>query len=192
VAFVLVAPPEAEPLTAAEAEEHLRLEAGQGGAAVARLIRTARQHVERVTSRALVTQTWELVLDRFPSSSEIRLGKGSLLEVASVKYLAAAGALEQTLAAAEYQVDTARVPGRIVRVPGSSWPATADRINAVRVQFDVGFGEAAAVPEPIRAAMLLLVGHLYEHRESEIVGTITSPLQFAVNALLAPYVLHGV
>jgi uncharacterized phiE125 gp8 family phage protein len=189
--FVLVAPPAAEPLTPAEVENHLRLEAGADPVKVNSLILAARQHVERVTSRALVEQSWELVLDRFPACRAIRLAKGELRSVASLKYLDGDG-VEQPLDAAVYQVDTARVPGRVVLASGASWPATSDRINAVRVRFVAGFGAAAAVPEPIKAAMLLLIGHLYEHRESEIVGTITSPLQFALNALLAPYVLHGV
>jgi uncharacterized phiE125 gp8 family phage protein len=190
--FVLVAPPAAEPLTQAEVENHLRLEAGVDAVKVNSLILVARQHVERVTSRALVEQSWELVLDRFPACREIRLAKGDLRSVTSVKYLDRDG-VEQPLDAAAYQVDTARVPGRVVLAPGESWPATSDRINAVRIRFVAGFGAAAAaVPEPIKAAMYLLIGHLYEHRESEVVGTTVSPLQMAVNALLAPYVLHGV
>lgn len=189
--FVLVTPPAAEPLTPAEVENHLRLEAGADLVKVNSLILAARQHVERVTSRALVEQSWELVLDRFPACREIRLAKGELRSVTSVKYLDGDG-VEQTLDVAQYQVDTVRVPGRIVLAPGASWPATSDRINALRVRFVAGFGAAVAVPEPIKAAMYLLIGHLYEHRESEVIGTITSPLQMAVNALLAPYVLHGV
>ncbi|OYQ76051.1 head-tail connector protein [Wohlfahrtiimonas chitiniclastica] len=39
----------------------------------------------------------------------------------------------------------------------------------------------------IKAAVLLVLGTLYENRENEIVGSITSPLKFGTKALLDPY-----
>ena len=189
--LVLVTPPAEEPLTLTEAEEHLRIEDGADHQVTSRLIAAAREHVESYTWRALVTQTWELALDEFPSGA-IDLAKGRLGSVVSVRYRDSAG-VEQTLDAGAYQIDDVSEPGRILPAPGTSWPSTeAGRVNAVRVRFVAGYGGAAAVPTPIKAAMLLLVGHLYEHRESEILGTVVSPLHFAVDALLSPYRLHWV
>jgi uncharacterized phiE125 gp8 family phage protein len=185
VTLVLVTPPATEPLTAAEAKEHLRVEHAADDGYIGGLIVAARRHVESVTWRALVTQTWELVLDAFPSGV-FELAKGTIQSVESVKYFDLEGT-EQTLAQAAYQVDTVREHGRVAPAPGTSWPSTADRLNAVRVRFVAGYGNADAVPGDVKAAMKLLIGHLYEHRESEVIGTIVSPLQFAVNALLAPH-----
>ncbi len=39
----------------------------------------------------------------------------------------------------------------------------------------------------LTAAMLLLIGHWYENRESVVVGTITAELPMAVEALIGPY-----
>jgi uncharacterized phiE125 gp8 family phage protein len=183
--LVLVTPPAAEPITDAEAKLHLRLETAADDVYVGGLIVAARRHVESVAWRALVTQTWELVLDEFPVGV-LRLAKGTIQSVESVKYRDVDG-VEQTLAPAAYQVDTVSEHGRIAPAPGTSWPSTAPRLNAIRVRFVAGYGDAAAVPEDVKAAMKLLIGHLYEHRESEIVGTISSPLKFAVDALLAPH-----
>lgn len=195
--FVLITPPTTEPLSLEEAKLHLRLEEPVLEAEnvyVGGLVAAARRHVEKVTGRALVTQTWEAVEDGFPCA-ELRLAKGELQSVTSVKYLDAAGA-EQTLDAAAYQVDAVRRPGRlggrVVLAPGAAWPATAaGRINAVRVRFVAGYGAASAVPDDIKQAMRLLIGHLYEHREEEITGTITSRFAIAKDALLTPYMLHG-
>lgn len=186
--LVLITPPATEPLTTLEAGLHLRVEPlSEDDPYIDALITAARQHVEQHLGRALVTQTWEAVLDEFPEGDEIRLSKGALQSVTSVTYLDSAGA-QQTLATSEYQVDTASVPGRIVLAPSESWPDTdSDRVNAVRVRFVAGYGAASAVPQPIKAAMLLLIGHLYEHREEEVVGTITSRFSFATDALLSPY-----
>jgi uncharacterized phiE125 gp8 family phage protein len=189
--LILVSPPTEEPVSISEAEEHLRVETADEYKHVERLITAARQYVEDYTWRALVTQTWELVLDEFPDG-EVELRKGRLSSVTSITYYDTAGTL-QTLAPAAYQVDDASDPGRVLPAPGASWPDTqAERVNAVRVRFVAGYGNAAAVPQAIKAAMLLLIGHLYEHRESEVIGTIVTPLNFAVDALLAPYRLHWV
>ena len=37
--------------------------------------------------------------------------------------------------------------------------------EAVQIRFVAGYGAAAAVPEDIKEAMLLIIGHLYAHRE---------------------------
>lgn len=42
------------------------------------------------------------------------------------------------------------------------------------------------LPETMRQAMLLLVGHYYENREGVVTGTISKEIEFAVSALLWP------
>ena len=42
----------------------------------------------------------------------------------------------------------------------------------------------------VRAAALLIVGHLYENREAVVIGTIATDLPMGVELLLAPYVIH--
>ncbi|MBY5942774.1 head-tail connector protein [Halomonas sp. DP5N14-9] len=44
----------------------------------------------------------------------------------------------------------------------------------------------------VRTAMLLLIGHWYENREAVVVGTITSEVPMAVEALIQPYRIYGV
>jgi uncharacterized phiE125 gp8 family phage protein len=180
----VVTPPVSEPITLAEAKDHLRLEGVDDDAYVTTCIRAARQHVEQVCWRGVVTQTREAVLDRFPCEP-LDLPGGNLGGIVSVVYVDPEGA-EQTLAPATCEADTVSEPGRLLLADGQSWPATRCRWNAVRVRYTVGW-EVADVPAPIKQALLLLVAQMYEHRVPEVIGGTISKVAFAVDALLDPY-----
>lgn len=181
----VVTPPGAEPVTLAEAKDHLRLEITDDDAYVSVLIQAARQHIEEVCWRGVVTQTWEAVLDGFPSGEALNLPGGNLGAISSVTYTDAEG-VSQTLAVSVYEADTVSLPGRLLLAYDESWPSARSRWDAVRVRYTVGW-EVADVPAPIRQALLLLVAHLYEQRAPEVTGTIVTKVAFAVDALLAPY-----
>lgn len=107
----------------------------------------------------------------------------------AVTYLDTAGAV-QTLAPATYVVESFDSrPGRLwLNVAGGySWPDTLDRFDAVRVQYTVGWATAGQVPGPLKQAVLLLVSQMYEYRTPQVTGTIVSSLEFAIDALTAPY-----
>lgn len=182
---LLVTPPAAEPVTLTEAKAHLRLEHALDDTYVTALIKAARIHAEDVCWRGFVTQTWELILEAFPGADEVELRKGNLGAVTSVKYIDANG-VEQTMASADYVVDTVSVPGRVLLAYGKSWPTTRDQWDAVRVRYTVGWAEAA-VPLPIKQALLLLVSQMYEHRTPEVIGATLAKVGFAVDSLLSPY-----
>lgn len=196
MSLALVTAPAAEPLTRTEAKTHLRVDTSftADDTLIDALITTARQHVENHTRRALVTQTWDLFLDGFPSSNEICVPLPALQSVTSLKYTDSAGAVT-TWSTANYIVDTAHAPGRIVPAYGVYWPVfTPSPSNPVAVRFVAGYGAAAAVPEAIKAALKLLIGHWYENREA-VTGisnsTALAPVPLAVEALLAPYRVWG-
>ena len=58
--------------------------------------------------------------------------------------------------------------------------------DAVRVDFTCGYGAASDVPEPIKRAVLLLVGTLYANRESVAPVAMHEIPQSAI-WLLSPY-----
>jgi hypothetical protein len=108
----------------------------------------------------------------------------------AVKYIDANG-VQQTLDPSVYVVDNVREPARLQLAYGQSWPLTRDQWDAVRVQYQVGWVDAPSVPGPLKQAMLLLISQLYEHRTPEVAGVIT-PVQFAFDALIAPYRLNRI
>jgi len=185
--FKLITAPAAEPVLLADVEGQCRASLTAEAATVSLMITAVRQKAETALHRALINQTWDLVLDGFSSSIEIE--KPPLVSVSSVKYYDLDGTL-QTLAATEYTVDTDSTPGRVYPAYGKTWPVTQNRPNAVRIQFVAGYGAAGTnVPACIRQWMLLNVANLYENRESETVaeGRLTAvDLSTMADALLDP------
>jgi uncharacterized phiE125 gp8 family phage protein len=161
----LITAPATNPVDSATVKAHLRV-IGTSEDALIDLYTTAAtgalDGVNGLLGRCLVTQTWEYVLDSFPSP-EIKIPLPPLQSITSIKYIDTAGA-EQTLDSARYAVDTASDPGWVV-VDEDGWPDTSDTANAVTIRFVAGYGAAASVPAPLRSAILLHVGDLFENRQ---------------------------
>jgi uncharacterized phiE125 gp8 family phage protein len=194
--YRITSQPAEEPVTLAEAKAHLRVDDTADDALVNALIVAARQQVEGWTNRALVTQDWELSSDSFPRFCDnqwifderatecdtIRLPLGNLDEdTVEITYVDVTG-VTRTLAPSLYQIDAASEPARLIPAYASYWPIVrCPQLNAVTVAFTAGYGTAADVPQSIKQAILLLIGHLYENR------TETAEMPKAVGALLDPY-----
>lgn len=183
----LVTAPAAEPVDLATAKAHLRVDIPDDDALITSLIATARQHAEAITRRALITQTWDLVLDAWPDDDRIDIPLPPLQSVTSITYKDSAGAA-YTVPATDYIVDTVSSPGRVVLGYGKTWPSTAlYPAGAITVRFTAGYGDATAVPEAIKAAIKLLVAHFYENREPVVIGKAMNDLPLTIEALLWPF-----
>jgi uncharacterized phiE125 gp8 family phage protein len=175
--------PTHEPVTLSEAKAQLRRSDAVEDSLITGLIQAAREKVEKDTGRALVTQTHDVYFDGVPCGDAFLLPNGRLQSVTSVKYYDEDNA-EATFATSKYLVDTASEPGRIVLNADYNWPdadVTLRAANAVIVRGVFGYGSAAAVPQSLKQAMLLLIGTLNEHREQVIVS------QFAGQFLVIPF-----
>lgn len=155
----------------------------------ARLMRLASAAVaftERYINRAFLKRTYLYKLSMFGSSMRgelddfwfepigglerktpiIVLPYPPLVQVNSVKYYDEAGVL-QTISPSNYQVDTASEPGRIAPVYGYMWPTTGVRLNPIEIEYVAGYGdEFGSVPVDLRHAVMMLIGHYNENRES--------------------------
>ena len=189
VGFALVTAAVAEPISVIEAKDHLRVTDGAEDALITALITAARQSIEgRFGSlqRALMTQTWDWFLDGFPSGdAPMQVPFPPLQSVTSITYVDDAGAT-QTWSSAKYSVNTKSLIGLIAPAYGESYPSTRAIMNAVTVRFVAGFGAGVDVPMPIKQAMLLQVGHMYEQRETHVFGATVEMLP-TVRNLLSPY-----
>ncbi|MBE9509139.1 MAG: phage head-tail connector protein [Chloroflexi bacterium] len=174
--LVLETAPSIEPLVRdTTVKDHLRITQTDENDLLDRLIQAAREHLEDDTRRAVITQTWNLYLDAFPSSSAtpILLPLPALQSVGGdgggfIKYYDQNNVL-QTWSTDDYQVSITSLPGRILPAHGEVWPTTYGILDAVQIQFVCGYGDAVTdVPEKLRQAMLLLIGSMYENRESEV------------------------
>jgi uncharacterized phiE125 gp8 family phage protein len=175
-----------KPMSLAEAKLHLRIDGTDEDANVTSLISRATNYAEQQTGRALVSQQWRLILDGFPSGS-IKLPLPPLASVESITYTDTDGAT-QTLSAADYLVNPFGLIGEVSLAYGKSWPETRAQAMAVQVVFTCGYADAASVPQAIKAAILLLIGHLDQNREAA--GSQQSfSLPTGVEALLSSYVV---
>ena len=168
-----ITPPDDEPVSMEDVQGQTRIDdlSGEAGA-VSLFISAVRDRAETITRRALLTQTWELVLNDFPGSmGGIILPLPPLQSVASITYVDTAGAL-QTLDSALYQVDSDSEPARIFSAYGTYWPETQESPACVRIRFICGYGDTSdTVPAAIRQWILMNVANLYENRETETVAS---------------------
>ena len=90
------------------------------------------------------------------------------------------------MAGSDLFLDTKSEPGRICLAYGKSWPSMSLReYNGVCVTYIGGYGtDTALVPSKVKQAILLLIAHWYENRETVNIGSITSKLDFTVESLL--------
>ncbi|MDB5597383.1 MAG: hypothetical protein JWM36_4344 [Hyphomicrobiales bacterium] len=181
----LITPPAEEPISISEAKSHLRVEHDEDDDLIGSYVAAARHHLEMMTGRAFVTQTWEAVCNAF-SCHGMELARVPVQSVVSIKFDDVTGT-EQTLPSDRYVLDNLREPAWLIAGATNGWPSTADAVNAVRVQFVAGYGAAASVPVSIKQAMKLLVGHWYASREAVDASGRGSELPFGVIALISPY-----
>lgn len=194
--YTLVTAPTTTVISVEEAKLHLRVTEDDEDTLIQSLIKAATAFAETWTKRQFITATYDLYLDTFPSSdwgygadgweykrSEIVVPKPPLQSVTSVKYYDIDGVL-QTLVATTYDVDLSVDPGRIRIAYNQSWPSVQSKSNAIVIRFVCGYGLAPAVPDTIKAAIKLHIGHLYENREAVNIGNLTTPLELAYESLL--------
>lgn len=147
-------------------------------------------HIENITRRALLTQTWYYYLDEFPSGDSIWLPFGNLQAAGLALSYKDSDATETTMTlTTDYLIETnGDQIGRVVLPYGESWPSfTAYPSNPITVEFACGWTAAASVPETIKAALLLVCADLYENREGQILNSFTYHENRAVQALLASH-----
>lgn len=189
----LVTAPTEEPVSLEEAKAHLREDSTDEDGLVSALISAAVGHMDGwsgILGRCMITQTWAESFDGFPSGyhgNKLRFRLSPNLDLAWIKYRDSAN-VEQTLSTTVYEGPFVDDVGPYVALRENQvWPSTYERYDAVTVQYTVGYGTAAQVPQAIRQAILLLVGHWYYSREAVVLSKTPTELPFAVSALLAPY-----
>jgi uncharacterized phiE125 gp8 family phage protein len=149
------------------------------------MLGAAREHCENFLGLSLVQRTYEIALDSFPiGAMGIELPMGPVVSVESV--VVGEEDSDSLVDAGTYIFDVFSAPGRIV--PVTTWPLMFPASNAVRIRYVAGYGDdtdSEPLPFAIRAAILLMLGHLYKNREDTVEGVISS-LPNGVEALLRP------
>lgn len=180
MSYEIVTAPASEPITAAEAELHLRVEPGDEAALIQTLIVAAREQIETYLNKAVITQTVKAHFQGFSSSMVLPFGNAKSIE--QIQYLDQGGVLQTMDASPSIYLLRTGSPARVELKYGESWPDALRQADSVSVTYVAG---DAAAPPRIKAACKLIVGDLYENREAQIVGTIVAQ-NLAVERLLHP------
>lgn len=194
--YKVITPPTTEPITLAEARTHLRIEPfgspleHPDDTYITTNITMAREFCEQYLERALSTQTIRMVVDNF--NSEIYLPNAPIQSVDSITYVDVNG-VTQTLAPTVYELDA--YDNKIRLQYGQVYPAVRSQEDAVTVTFTAGYTNGTSpdtypTPAPIKAAMLLIIGNLYENRQQDVLGNTRisfNSLPLGVYNLLQPY-----
>lgn len=174
-------PPATEPIDAATLASDLAV-IDDDVAMLATKVAAARRHVESHLGRALISQTWTLTLPAFPIDT-LRLPRPPFQSIDAVRYRDPDGAVQTY----DDLIATRMGDTGYVWSPEGR-PATARRPDAVEIDFVAGYGDTAdAVPADILEAIRQLAAHMYEHRESVVVGSIATVLPYGTDALLEHY-----
>lgn len=155
-----------QPVSYAEAKIHCRIDDDTEKTWVENAIKACTEKASTLLGgKQLCSATRILYLGAFPCNRrDIAIPYPPLVTISSIAYVDTAGAT-QTWSSAQYQVDTASTPGRVVLHPDYSWPSTqAGILNAVTITFTCGYGAASAVPFCVKDAILNAVAYKYEHR----------------------------
>lgn len=178
----------------------------------------AREYCEQLIGRALAPQQFQLTIDHFPCPSwgvayptsrlahwdGIRLSMAAPLISVDALYYTDADGVEQLLDPTSYHVTQYSDPAVIYPASGLSWPTTMLVPQAVRVLYTAGYGDPGDAGSPFRApgpalpylaqaGIRLMLGHLYENRESVVTlgrGETILEIPIGVAALLAPLNLN--
>lgn len=182
----MLAGPHLEPISVAEAKLFLRIDGEAENEVIAALITTARLHVERLTRRIVLEQTWRFYIDDLPKNGLIELGIGPVREVLQVVAYNSEGD-PSVVSAEDYIVDLSAVPARI-KFRNNARLLSTRALNGFEIDFVAGFGPTTLeVPADLRQAILMLVAHWYENRSAVAtdVDLISTPK--GVNELIQPY-----
>lgn len=187
---VLVAPAAATPVSADEAKTHLKVETGDEDALIEGLVAGATQHLDGyagVLGRCMVTQSWRQDFDDFARILRLPMPAAGITGISWVDEAGAASSID----AANYELQADALGSFVRFVDDYDFPGDLAQTRAVRVTYTAGYGDAAAVPAPLKVAILLLVGHWYAHRRA-VSDAAMVELPLGVAMMIAPYRRVGV
>ncbi|MDR3475193.1 MAG: head-tail connector protein [Devosia sp.] len=183
----LISGPAAEPLTLDEARAFVRKDDTGEDALLASLVTAARLHVESVTGRALISQSWRLPLDCWPDDRVVPLPVGPVLSLTSITAYDLTGA-SSSLSLDGVLLDAKGAPPRLF-LPAALTPGVVLRERqGIEIDYLAGYGtDPADVPAGLRQAVLLLVGYWFENRDALAIAGSGALVPSGFDQLVAPY-----
>ncbi|MEO8685833.1 MAG: phage head-tail connector protein [Devosia sp.] len=177
----LLAGPAEEPVSLAEAKAFLKVEDSAEDGLITTLISAARLHIEGVTGRALLAQSWRVVLDGWPETRTVKLPVGPFIGLTEISAYDQGGGVHP-IGLAQFFAEPDRL---LLPVSVVGMPSLRER-QGLEIDYVAGYGtEPEEVPADIRQALLVLVAYWSEHRDAVIVAGSGTVVPTGFDSLVA-------
>jgi uncharacterized phiE125 gp8 family phage protein len=168
-------------ISTADLKAHLRVTHSDEDTMIEAMREAAIRYVENFCNVRIGSRSVVFHYNGYPSRLELPIGP--VTSVTGITIATGDGTAD-TIPTTDYFVTLGRDPMMIeFSNPRSGFEDTFRKLN---VSASVGYTEADT-PGPMVHAIKLLVAHMYELRQPEITGTITTKLKLGIEALLNPY-----
>lgn len=154
---------------------------------VTSLIKAATEYCEAYQRRCYLLTEWEAYLDKWPLFA-ILIEKTPVISISKIEYKDLNG-VWQTLSEANYSVNLIKQPARVI-FKNTLPIIDPEEFNNIRITFKSGYvnslgaQDISLIPENVKSAIKLIIGHLYEHREQVTSGSSLTNMDFGVDTLL--------
>lgn len=174
------------PVEVQDMQEHLRLTHNDENDVVENAIKEAVEEIEEAFGIALITQSWQMTMDTWPSgrqpwwdgvreahisvidgalAREVELPRYPLQSVTSVTTYAADNTSTALTVTDYFDIDTTSKRGRMTLKSGKTWPSALRTNKAIEIVYVAGYGASSVqVPAPIRRAVKQMASYIYENR----------------------------
>jgi uncharacterized phiE125 gp8 family phage protein len=182
--------PGSEPVTLAEAKAHSRIDTSADDTIITSQLLAAREYIEALIKAPLIQRSYRLRLDCFPSGNTLMLPGYPVVSVTAIRYIDNTGT-QQTMSSGLYSLNADQSPCRVALNRSSlAWPSVyvSEGLWAVEVEYVAGYANAAAVPQALKQAMLLVFGHWYDNARETASPENLREVPHAVDTLCKTFV----
>jgi len=166
-----------------DVKDHLRIKDGTEDTLIQAYLNTAIFHYEDFTGRIVNVSEFKCTLDSFPSNGKlVELMRYPVKAIQEIKFVDADGA-DQVLVLEDCRIDYSE-PLRLAPALNKSWPVVAPVLGAITIKFECGYADVASLRPSARQAILMMVGHFYNNRESVVVGRVTNEVPHSARMLM--------
>lgn len=145
-------------------------------------VKAARDYIEKQLGCCICEASYTLTLSKFPTYA-IPIPVWPVQSVESIAYKDTNNANQAvTFANIVQPINDDRYS--IYLADWEAFPTSRDTPNAITVSFTAGWSSQETIPPTIARAILMMVSHWFENRETVLIGTASKELEFSVNALL--------
>lgn len=143
------------------AKLHLKVDSDDEDYLINEMIKAATSYAEKYTNRVLLERTFTAYFDEV---QDIEINRWPISSIDSVKYINSSGTLTTLVDGTDYFTDIKSCPARVKIVTTLSIQTNV--LNGLQVNFTAGESDYRNIERGITKAMLILIGDMYEQRQS--------------------------